>query len=111
MWPFKREKASKHNQPGLPCPYCKSSNTKLVSSSQVTGESAYIKTWRGESYITCGCSECGREFYIEATIQNIEKIIPSDQSIIEDEDELMAAEEEIKRQADEENDRRFKGNN
>ena len=77
----------------------------------MTGESAYIKTWRGESYITCGCSECGREFYIEATIQNIEKIIPSDQSIIEDEDELMAAEEEIKRQADEENDRRFKGNN
>jgi formate dehydrogenase assembly factor FdhD len=76
----------------------------------VTEESAYIKTRRDQRYITCRCSGCGREFYIEATVQNIEKIIPSDQSIIEDEDELMAAEEEIKRQTDEENDHRVKGN-
>jgi hypothetical protein len=43
-------------------------------------------------------------------MQYIEEILPSDESVIEDEDELMAAEEELKRQTDEENDHRFTGN-
>ena len=76
----------------------------------MTGEPDYIKTWKGQRYITCRCLECGRDFYVEATSQNIEEILPPGENIIEDEDELMAAEEELKRRADEENDHRFKGN-
>ena len=110
MCPFKRKQASKHTQHRPPCPCCKSNNTKIVSSSQVTGEPDYIKTWRGKRYVTYRCSDCGRDFYIEEPIQNIEEILPSDEGIIEDVDELMAAEEGLKRQADEENDHRFKGN-
>ena len=108
MWPFKRKQSSKHKQARPPCPYCMSNNTKVVSSSQVNEEPNYIKTWKGQRYITCRCSECGRDFYIEATLQNIEAMVQSDKSIIED--ELMAAEEELKRQADEEDDHRFRGN-
>jgi uncharacterized protein with PIN domain len=110
MWPFKRKQAGRYTQPRPPCPYCKGSNIKVVSSSQVTGQPGYIKTWKGQRYITCRCSECGRDFYIGATLQNIEEILPPDESIIENEDELKAAEEELERQSDEENDHRFRGN-
>ena len=58
--------------------------------------------------MTCKCLDCGREFYIEEPTQNVEELIFSDESYIADEDELLAAEEELKRQADEEDDRRFK---
>jgi predicted nucleic-acid-binding Zn-ribbon protein len=110
MWPFRRKQTSKYIQQKPPCPYCKSNNTKVISSLQATGETNFIKTWRSQRYIPCRCSECGRDFYIEATSQNIVKTLPLDGSIIEDEDELMTAEEELKRQADEENDHRFRGN-
>jgi hypothetical protein len=110
MWPFKRKQPSKHTQSGPPCPYCMSNNTKAVASSQLTGKPDYIKTWKGQRYITCRCSECGRDFYVEATLPNIGGILPTDENIVEGEDELAAAEEELKRRADEENDHRFKGN-
>jgi Zn finger protein HypA/HybF involved in hydrogenase expression len=110
MWPFKRKRAIKHTTPRMPCPYCKSKNTKIVSSSQVVEEPDYTKTWRGKRYVTCKCLECGQDFYIESTLLNIEEMLPSDESIIENEDALTIAEEELKRQADEENDHRFKRN-
>jgi hypothetical protein len=76
----------------------------------MNGEPGYIKTWKGQRYITCRCSDCGRDFYIDANLPDAEEILPLDESIIADEDELIAAEEELKRQADEDNDHRFKGN-
>ena len=58
--------------------------------------------------MTCRCLDCGREFYIEEPVQDIEMIFPSDDSFIADEDELLAAEEDLRRQTDEEDDRRYK---
>ena len=107
MWPFKRKKAGKNTQSQLLCQYCGSSNTK-VTYSPATEQPDYIRTWRGQRYVTCKCLDCGREFYIEEPAQDIEEFLPSDESFIADEDELLAAEEELKRQTDEEDDRRFK---
>ena len=73
-----------------------------------TEEPDYIRVWRGQRYITCKCLDCGREFYIEESAQDIEESFFSDESYVADEDELLAAEEELKRQTDEEGDRRFK---
>ncbi|UCD08632.1 MAG: hypothetical protein JSU79_09765 [Dehalococcoidales bacterium] len=74
----------------------------------MTEQPDYIRIWRGQRYVTCKCLDCGREFYIEESTQDVEELILSDDSFIADEDELLAAEEEVKRQADEEDDRRFR---
>ena len=107
MWPFRKKKARKNNQLRPLCQYCGSYNTK-VSSSLATEQPEYIRIWRGQRYVTCKCLDCGREFYIEEPSQDIEEIILSDDSFIADEDELQAAEEELRRQIDEEDDRRYK---
>jgi hypothetical protein len=106
MWPFKR-KAGK-NIPSRPlCTYCGSTNTKMVISSE-TEQPDHIRTWRGQRYIACKCRDCGKEFYIEETMQDIEELFSSNESFLADEDELLAAEEELKRQTDEEDDRRYR---
>lgn len=107
MWPFKRKNARKNTQVRPLCHYCESMNTK-VANSPASEQPDYNKTWRGQRYITCKCLDCGREFYIEEPTQDIEESFFSDESFIADEDELLAAEEELKRQTDEEDDRRFK---
>jgi hypothetical protein len=107
MWPFKRKNARKNTQFRPLCQYCGSTNTKVVIPSG-TEQPDYIRTWRGQRYITCKCRDCGREFYIEEPTQNVEELVFPDESFIADEDELLAAEEELKRQTDEEDDRRFK---
>lgn len=58
--------------------------------------------------MTCKCLDCGRDFYIEEPTQNVEELFPSDERFIADEDELLAAEEELKRQVDDADDRTFK---
>ena len=58
--------------------------------------------------MTCKCQDCGSEFYIEDPRQDVIESFLSDESFIADEDELLAAEEELRRQTDEEDDRRFK---
>ncbi|HEY94308.1 MAG TPA: hypothetical protein G4O15_05170 [Dehalococcoidia bacterium] len=107
MWPFRKKKASTNNQLRPLCQYCGSMNTR-VAFSPTSEQPDYIRTWRGQRYVTCKCLDCEREFYIEEPTQDIEEIILSDDSFIADEDELLAAEEGLRRQADEEDDRRFK---
>jgi hypothetical protein len=80
----------------------------VVSYSQGVEEPEYIRTWRGQRYITCRCSDCGRDFYAEEPFQGLEETFLSDDSIIDDEDELSAAEENLRRKADDENDRKYK---
>ena len=58
--------------------------------------------------MTCKCLDCGRDFYIEEPAQDVERSFFPDESFVADEDELLAAEEELKRQTDEEDDRRFR---
>lgn len=106
MWPFRRKKSRKNTQSRPLCQYCGSTNIK-VAFSPGTEQPDYIRTWRGQRYVTCKCLECGREFYIEEPAQDIVESILSDESFIADEDELLAAEEELKKQTDEEDDRTF----
>ena len=107
MWPFKRKK-TKNNTQGRPhCRYCGSTNTRIAFTPK-SEQPDYIRTWRGQRYVTCNCLDCGKEFYIEEQKPDIDKFILSDDSFVADEDELLAAEEELKRQIDEEDDRRFR---
>ena len=110
MWPFRRKKASQHTQSRPSCPYCKSTNTKVVSYFQGAEEPEYIRTWRGQRYVTCRCSDCGRDFYVEEPMQGLEEAFLSDNSMIDDEDKLHAAEENLRRKADDEDDRKYKLN-
>jgi DNA-directed RNA polymerase subunit RPC12/RpoP len=61
--------------------------------------------WRGQRFATYRCINCGREFYAEEPAQN--GPTPNTDRMIEDEEELRAAEEELKRHTDAGNDRRF----
>jgi len=80
----------------------------MVSYSQGAEEPDYIKVWRGQRYVTFRCSDCGQEYYATEPSQGIEGAFLSDESIIDDEDELLAAEEELTREVSEQDDRRFK---
>lgn len=102
MWPFNRKNTGKNKQSRPLCTYCGSNNNKVVISSE-TEHSDHIRTWRGQSYIACKCLDCGKEFYIEESARDLEEL----DSFIADEDELLAAEEELRRQTDELDDRRY----
>ena len=106
MWPFRRNKSRKNTQSRPLCQYCGSTNTRIAFSPD-SEQPDYIRTWRGQRYVTFKCLDCGREFYIEEPAQDIEELIMADDSFIADEDELLAAEKELKRQTDEEDDRTF----
>ncbi len=105
MWPFRRKKAKRSEQlSGKPCPFCGSRDTRTLSH-DVSQERGHIKTWRGERFANYVCSACGREFYADEP----GKDGPDSETdrMIEDEDELRAAEEELKRKTNGRDDRRF----
>jgi DNA-directed RNA polymerase subunit RPC12/RpoP len=105
MWPFKRKKPEvTPERQGTKCPYCSSQNTRTISR-DVTQDSGHVKTWRGQRFANYRCSNCGKEFYADEPEQNLKT--PGDNPLIEDEEELRAAEEELKRQTDAGRDRRY----
>lgn len=57
--------------------------------------------------MTCQCLTCKRDFYADVQDAAIDVQIERDDRLIDDEDALQAAENELKRQADEENDHTF----
>ena len=101
---FKRNRA-KEPRPGLKCPHCSSTDTVVVSHGEDSAD--HIRTWRGQRYVVCRCRNCGREFYAGEPPEGADAFATDDR-IVEDEEALRAAEEELRRQADEENDRRYK---
>ena len=104
MWPFKRNKDKQPTQPaGTVCPFCGGSDTHTLSVDP-SQDQGHIKTWRGERFANFKCSACGREFYSDEPSQN--EPGPDDR-MIEDEDQLRAAEEELKKRTDAGDDRRF----
>jgi hypothetical protein len=107
MWPFRRKKKNDDPKHGLPCSYCGSRNT-AKKSYHGSEESYYIKTWRGQRYVTCICLNCQRDFYAPEPSEGIPGATPAVDTPIEDEDELRAAEEELRRQIEEDNDRRYR---
>jgi hypothetical protein len=101
---FKRKK-SNPEKAGFspPCPNCLSNSTRIISQSRSEGAD-YVKIWRGQRYLTCRCSDCGKDFYAAEPAEGLtEESVPGDE-IVSDPDELRAAEEELKREVEEEND-------
>jgi hypothetical protein len=82
----------------------------VISYYHGTEEPDHIRTWRGQRYVTCRCSDCGRDFYTEEPLQGLPEEVLKDEKMLNDEDELRAAEEELRRQADDEGDHRYKLN-
>ena len=106
MWPFKRKKKTPELATGVnACPYCGSTDTH-ARSTDMSEEGSYVKTWRGQRYVTFNCRNCGRDFYLEESDDTDQAI--SEHGMIDDEDELRAAEEELRRQADDEGDHMYR---
>ena len=108
MWLFKRRKNQpKSARPGAACTFCRSTNTIVVSlhGSDVVNP---VKTWRGQRYLTCRCLDCGQDFYAEAPPDGTQFETPEDERLIDNEEELKAAEEELKKEVEDEDDRMFK---
>ena len=104
MWPFKSNKPSQNsNSSDLVCPHCKSSATKVVTH-HGGGEVASVKVWRGQRYVTCRCLSCGQDFYAEDKGKIVEIELNNDDEI-DDVAALQAAEDELKREINENNDR------
>lgn len=96
MWPFKRKKVRDVSTP-MPCPFCGSLETAPKA----------VKTWRGERSASYRCRACGRDFYADEPPEGMPG--PDEGPMIDDEDALRAAEEELKKRTDEEDDHLFPG--
>jgi hypothetical protein len=108
MWPFKRQKSPKTEKAGGPCcPACQSLNTKLKVNFG-NDQPDYIKTWRGNRYLTYHCFNCDTDFSIKEPRNRTDIEAQIDNELIDDEEALQAAEEALKRDADEEGDHRFR---
>ncbi len=106
MWFFKKKKKEqKYKRPDIYCTFCKSTNT-IVITHHGTDQSNYVRTWRGQRYLTCRCLDCGQDFYINVPQAKIEGELIEDDRMIDDEESLRQAENELKREADEDNDHR-----
>lgn len=107
MWPFKRKVQRPEEQSGKPvCTHCGSNHTRVIASPG--SEYPYtVSTWRGQRYVTCRCSTCGRNFYIEENRAAGAGLLQWDDDRI-DEEALEAAEDEIKKQIEADDDRTFR---
>jgi hypothetical protein len=106
MWPFKRNKLRRGGRgAGFPCSYCRSTNTR-VKSGYTSEQPNYVKTWRGQRYVTCRCYDCGQDFYVEEPSGGLDIEAAVGDEIVADEEALQEAEDELRRQIDEEDDRR-----
>jgi hypothetical protein len=105
MWFFKRKKSSQ-GEGGFnpPCPYCLKNNTRTMFQSK-SEQADYVKVWRGQRSVTCRCLDCGKDFYADEPADGLsEEVLNADENI-SDPDELRAAEDELKREIEDSNDR------
>ena len=58
--------------------------------------------------MTCRCRDCGRDFYADAPGDEVMGEIIENDGMVDDEEALQAAEDELKREMDEHDDRRCK---
>jgi len=98
MCPFWRKKQDELT-PGVSCPFCCSRDTRPLA-----GDGG-VKTWRGQRSVVYRCFSCSHDFYTDGT-SGIPEFIP-DEKVVEDEEALREAEEELRQQVEEDNDRRF----
>lgn len=106
MWPFKRKKSKPENQYSGPvCSFCRSRRTEVVIGHS-SGQPDYVKSWRGQRFLTCRCLDCGEEFYAQEPEGGVDESVYSEDRVIDNEDELRIAEEELKKQTEDEGDHR-----
>ena len=106
MWLFRcKKKVQDPQSTSLPCPYCGSTNTKVILY-HGTDHPSYVKIWRGQRSLTYRCLDCGKDFYGKEPREGITDETIADDQLIDDEEALRAAEEEVKRQIEEDDDRR-----
>ncbi len=107
LWPFKRKSNPGTGKalPGPACTFCRSTHTLIIN---VHGDSfdSPVRTWRGRRYLTCRCLDCGKDFYGDAPAGETAPP-PDEQREVDNEAELKAAEDELRREIDENDDRRF----
>ncbi len=107
MWPFKRKKQEAFYGIGPRCPHCGRSNTRLQIGSEVTSPD-YVKTWRGQRSVAYRCRDCGYSFYADEPPPSVfEDGLGETSEIVEDEQALADAEEELRQEIEEDDDRRF----
>jgi len=108
MWLFWRKRIKQKSQSSSPsCPYCESTNTRLIVYRGID-QPNYVKVWRGQRSLTYRCLDCGLDFYAKEPQGGVSDKILEDNQIIDDEEALRAAEEELKRQTEADDDRRFR---
>jgi hypothetical protein len=73
-----------------------------------TNDPSYVKVWRGQRLLTYKCLDCGQNFYTQEPKRGINEENLEDGPIVDDEEALRAAEEELKRQTNENDDRRYR---
>jgi hypothetical protein len=107
MWPFKHKKTRRESlYSSPPCSHCGSTNTRLIVY-HGTDHPDYVRVWRGQRSLTYRCVDCGRDFYGEEPQTEIIGQITEDDQVIDDEEALREAEQEIARQIEEDDDRRY----
>ena len=80
----------------------------MVITHHGTDQPNFVRIWRGSRYLTCRCTDCGQNFYAEAGGEPADDAVLDDR-IVDDEEALRAAEDELKKEADDEGDHRIKG--
>jgi hypothetical protein len=106
MWIFRRKKVNPESSESSPlCSYCQSRHTRVIAY-HGSDRPDYVRIWRGQRYITCKCLDCGQDFYIEEPPDGLADRLIEEDTMIEDEEELQAAEDELKRQNEEDGDHR-----
>jgi len=108
MWLFQRKRIKKESQNSSPpCSFCKSRSTRLILY-RGTDDPSYVKVWRGQRFLTYKCLDCGQNFYTQEPKGGINEANLEDGPIVDDEETLRAAEEELKRQTEKNDDRRYR---
>jgi hypothetical protein len=66
-----------------------------------------VRVWRGRRYLTYRCFTCGGDFYENEPAGGIDMGVDRDNRLVDDEEALRRAEEELKKETDESGDHRF----
>ena len=108
MWPFKRKKDNKKPQLTSPLSHHCGSTRTVLQAFHGSEQPDYVRTWRGQRYWDYRCLDCGRTFYTEEPPAGTADVTLPDKSGVDDEEELRRAENELKQEADEEGDHRYR---
>jgi hypothetical protein len=104
MWLFGRKQGKELKTRSIACVHCGSTDVYTLSG-VLPENSSEIKVWRGERYAVFQCRSCHRVFYSDKIPDPDSRLSPGPP--VEDEGELHAAEEELKRQTDAGGDHRY----